>query len=88
MAGTPEISLMTFMIGQMARHYGVPWRPPNTLGGAKTLDAHDMSVCACAWFSITRQALVFVGVFVGVFVTRACLPVCVCVALSHMTIAE
>jgi len=39
MAGTPEISLMNFMIGQMARHYGVPWRTSNTLGGAKTLDA-------------------------------------------------
>lgn len=39
MAGTPEISLMNFMIGQMARHYDVPWRTSNTLGGAKTLDA-------------------------------------------------
>ncbi|WP_372884714.1 trimethylamine methyltransferase family protein [Shimia sp.] len=39
MAGTPEISLMNFMIGQMARHYGVPWCTSNTLGGAKTFDA-------------------------------------------------
>ena len=39
MAGTPEISLMNFMIGQMARYYEVPWRTSNTLGGAKTLDA-------------------------------------------------
>ncbi len=39
MAGTPEISLMNFMIGQMARYYGLPWRTSNTLGGAKTLDA-------------------------------------------------
>ncbi|MDA7426222.1 trimethylamine methyltransferase family protein [Thalassococcus lentus] len=39
MAGTPEISLMNFMIGQMARHYGVPWRTSNTLGGSKVLDA-------------------------------------------------
>ena len=39
MAGTPEISLMNFMIGQMARSYGVPWRSSNTLGGAKTFDA-------------------------------------------------
>lgn len=39
MAGTPEISLMNFMIGQMARFYGVPWRSSNTLGGAKTFDA-------------------------------------------------
>ena len=39
MAGTPEISLMNFMIGQMARHYDIPWRTSNTLGGAKTFDA-------------------------------------------------
>ena len=31
MAGTPEISLMNFMIGQMARHYGIPWRTPTPL---------------------------------------------------------
>ena len=39
MAGTPEISLMNFMIGQMARYYRIPWRTSNTLGGAKILDA-------------------------------------------------
>ena len=39
MAGTPEISLMNFIIGQMARYYDVPWRTSNTLGGAKDLDA-------------------------------------------------
>jgi trimethylamine--corrinoid protein Co-methyltransferase len=39
MAGTPEISLMNLMIGQMARHYGVPWRSSGNLGGAKTFDA-------------------------------------------------
>ncbi len=39
MAGTPEISLMNFMIGQMARFYGVPWRTSSLLGGAKTFDA-------------------------------------------------
>ena len=39
MAGTPEISLMNFMVGQMARFYRVPWRSSNTLGGAKTFDA-------------------------------------------------
>ncbi len=39
MAGTPEISLMNLMIGQMARFYEVPWRSSNTLGGAKTFDA-------------------------------------------------
>lgn len=30
---------MNFMIGQMARHYGVAWRSSNLLGGAKTFDA-------------------------------------------------
>jgi trimethylamine--corrinoid protein Co-methyltransferase len=39
MAGTPEISLMNFMVGQMARYYDIPWRTSNTLGGAKTFDA-------------------------------------------------
>jgi trimethylamine--corrinoid protein Co-methyltransferase len=41
MAGTPEISLMNFMIGQMARHYNVPWRTSTLLGGAKTFDAQS-----------------------------------------------
>lgn len=41
MAGTPEISLMNMMIGQMARYYKVPWRTSNTLGGAKTFDAQS-----------------------------------------------
>lgn len=39
MAGTPEIALMNFMIGQMARYYKIPWRTSNTLGGAKVFDA-------------------------------------------------
>jgi trimethylamine--corrinoid protein Co-methyltransferase len=41
MAGTPEISLMNLMIGQMARHYGIPWRTSSALGGAKTFDAQS-----------------------------------------------
>ncbi|WP_067563407.1 trimethylamine methyltransferase family protein [Halofilum ochraceum] len=39
MAGTPEISQMNFLVGQMARYYGVPWRTSGSLGGAKTFDA-------------------------------------------------
>ena len=35
MAGTPEISLMNFIIGQMARYYNIPWRTSNTLGGGE-----------------------------------------------------
>lgn len=38
MAGTPEISLMNFIIGHLARYYDVPWRSSNTLGSAKILD--------------------------------------------------
>ncbi|MEO1601014.1 MAG: trimethylamine methyltransferase family protein [Pseudomonadota bacterium] len=56
MAGTPEISLMNFMIGQMARHYGVPWRTSNTLGGAKTFDAQAGYESAT-----TLQAVVMAG---------------------------
>jgi trimethylamine--corrinoid protein Co-methyltransferase len=37
MAGTPEISLMNFMIGQLARFYKVPWRTSNTLGAPRPL---------------------------------------------------
>ena len=39
MAGTPEITLMNLMIGQMARFYRLPWRSSGPLGGAKLLDA-------------------------------------------------
>lgn len=39
MAGTPEIAHMNFLVGQMARHYDVPWRTSGSLGGAKTFDA-------------------------------------------------
>jgi len=39
MSGTPEISLMNFMVGQMARYYKIPWRTSNTLGSSKTFDA-------------------------------------------------
>ncbi len=39
MSGTPEISLMNFMTGQMARYYKVPWRTSNTLGSSKIFDS-------------------------------------------------
>lgn len=41
MAGTPEISHLNFIIGQLARLYDLPWRTSNTLGGAKTFDAQS-----------------------------------------------
>ncbi|MBY6114206.1 trimethylamine methyltransferase family protein [Mameliella alba] len=56
MAGTPEISLMNFMIGQMARFYRVPWRTSNTLGGAKTFDAQAGYESAT-----TLQAVIMAG---------------------------
>ena len=39
MAGTPEISLMNFMIGQLARRYRVPWRSSGMVAGSKLTDA-------------------------------------------------
>ena len=56
MAGTPEISLMNFMIGQMARYYRVPWRTSNMLGGAKTFDAQSGYESAT-----TLQAVIMAG---------------------------
>lgn len=56
MAGTPEISLMNFAIGQLARHYGIPWRTSNTLGGAKTFDAQAGYESAT-----TLQAVILAG---------------------------
>ena len=53
MAGTPEISLMNFMIGQMARFYNVPWRTSNTLGGAKTFDAQAGYESATTLMAVT-----------------------------------
>lgn len=39
MAGTSELALMNFMIGQLARKYDVPWRSSGMLTGAKICDA-------------------------------------------------
>lgn len=39
MAGTPEISLMNFMIGQLARRYNLPWRSTSASAGSKLFDA-------------------------------------------------
>ena len=39
MAGTSETALMNFMIGQLARRYGVPWRSSGLLTGSKICDA-------------------------------------------------
>ncbi|MCB2054102.1 MAG: trimethylamine methyltransferase family protein [Geminicoccaceae bacterium] len=39
MTGNSECALMNFMIGQLARKYGVPWRSSGMITGAKTCDA-------------------------------------------------
>ena len=56
MAGTPEISLMNFAIGQMARFYRVPWRTSSLLGGSKTFDAQSGYESAT-----TLMATIFAG---------------------------
>ena len=39
MAGTPEIALMNYMIGQLARRYRLPWRSSAMNTGSKLTDA-------------------------------------------------
>jgi len=39
MMGTPELGLMNYMIGQLARRYEVPWRSSGMLCGSKVVDA-------------------------------------------------
>ena len=39
MAGTPEICLMNYMVGQMARRYKLPWRSSGMNTGSKLADA-------------------------------------------------
>ena len=39
MAGTPEIDHINLLVGQMARHYGLPWRCSGACSSAKILDA-------------------------------------------------
>jgi len=39
MAGTPEISQMNFMVGQLARRYRLPWRSSGMVAGSKLNDA-------------------------------------------------
>ena len=39
MAGTPEVCFMNYMVGQMARRYGLPWRSSGMNTGSKLVDA-------------------------------------------------
>ncbi len=55
MAGTPELALMNFVIGQLARHYRLPLRSSGMLAGAKTVDAQ------AAYESIQTMFAVFLS---------------------------
>ena len=39
MAGTPEINLINYAVGQMARFYKIPWRTTGSQSGSKMFDA-------------------------------------------------
>jgi len=56
MAGTPEISLMNFMIGQLARRYKLPWRSSGMTSGSKMVDAQ-----AAYEASMTMQSVLLSG---------------------------
>ena len=56
MAGTPEISLMNFMIGQLARRYRLPWRSSGMTAGSKLNDSQ-----AAYESSMTMQSVLLAG---------------------------
>jgi trimethylamine--corrinoid protein Co-methyltransferase len=41
MAGTPEATLINAVVGQLARHYRLPWRTTGAQASAKTFDAQS-----------------------------------------------
>ena len=41
MAGTPELALMTYAVGQLARRYGLPWRCTAAQASSKVFDAQS-----------------------------------------------
>lgn len=41
MAGTPEIALVNFAVGQLARKYGLPWRTTGSQASSKLFDAQS-----------------------------------------------
>lgn len=56
MAGTPEISQMNYMVGQLARRYRVPWRSSGMVAGSKLNDAQ-----AAYESSVTMSAVMLSG---------------------------
>ncbi|TGQ27535.1 MULTISPECIES: trimethylamine methyltransferase family protein [unclassified Mesorhizobium] len=51
MAGTPEISLIQYGIGQIARHYGLPWRTTAAQASSKVFDGQSGYESAMAMFT-------------------------------------
>lgn len=51
MAGTPEISLIQYGIGQIARYYGLPWRTTAAQASSKVFDAQSGYESAMAMFT-------------------------------------
>lgn len=51
MAGVPEISLIQFCVGQMARRYGLPWRTTAAQASSKLFDAQSGYEAAMAFFT-------------------------------------
>lgn len=52
MAGTPEISQMNFMVGQLARFYKLPWRSSGMTAGSKLVDAQAAYESSMTMFSV------------------------------------
>ncbi len=52
MAGTPEISQMNFMVGQLARFYKLPWRSSGMTAGSKLVDAQAAYEASMTMFSV------------------------------------
>lgn len=51
MAGVPEISLIQYGIGQMARYYGLPWRTTAAQASSKVFDAQSGYESAMAMYT-------------------------------------
>ncbi|MFQ5545830.1 MAG: trimethylamine methyltransferase family protein [Acidiferrobacterales bacterium] len=52
MLGTPETCQMNFIIGQLARKYGVPWRSSGMITGSKVVDAQAAYESNMTMFSV------------------------------------
>ncbi len=65
--GVPEISHLVYLSGQMARHYGLPWRVLGPVSGSKIADfsagqdagirAHQAVLAGCNWITHCGGAL-------------------------------